>query len=387
MSQPLSVRVTDEADVESRLIELIGCAGAAGGRSAQRDRVIADYLRHHLCHLIQPEQRGESAAAVHIHRLLAAVRQQLGAWLPENEAADWTDKADDGDAREPEESLALSDLGMRLLRRLVFLKEAAPCGNGFYLPAPVRVVPLPSGSALALGGLPTRSLARQVQVPLVWAGTCRVVREALCQVPLNLPRQPINVWMGLPGENLADWTQSLLADAVENLIPSASDADRMQFEVYGPTIRRKQDQRNRWLAPGEWRGSSAELSLCRTVARPYRFWLAPLDASRRGASFRREAPVPAALARRLMYGLDQRSGAPAKARIDFVPHYLQERELRLYSWPAWEELRLLQALAADVTPFQKQNLPLCYRFSLAWWPDVRWALDNLGLQVEGAIPA
>jgi hypothetical protein len=388
MSQPISIRPTSEGEVDGLLSKAVGCAEAAGERPAQRDRVIADYLRHHLCHLAQPLEAGESAAAVHVHRLLANVRHQLGAWLPERDVPDWAEEPEgQDDEDESEEALAFSDLGMRLLRRLVFLRDAARCGRGYYQPAPVRLVPLPSRAALAVGSLPTGALAGQVRAPIVWAGTCRAVGgEALGQVPATVPRQPLADWMGLPGADLTAWTGDLLAEAADRLVPSAPETGRMRFEVYAPGLRPRLGQLGRWLAPSEWRGSSQELTLCRTLTRPTRFWLAPLEGARGEALFRRETPVAPSLARRLMYGLDQRTGAPVPARINAVPQHPRERELQLASWPAWEELRLLQALAADVTPFQKQHLPLCFRFSMTWWPDIRWALNNLGLRVEGAVP-
>ena len=160
----------------------------------------------------------------------------------------------------------------------------------------------------------------------------------------------------------------------------------MRFEVYAPSHRPKSDQRNRWVTANDWRGISGDLALCRTMSRPYRFWLAPLETNRRGSFFRREAPILPSLARRLMYGLDQRSKASVNVRIDPVPQFNLERELRLFSWPAWEELRLLHALAADVTPFQTRNLPLCFRFTTTWWPDIRWALNNLALNIQEPVP-
>lgn len=388
MTTPISPVAIGENNATNQLCEIVGCNGAAGGSSVQHERVIADYLRHYLCHLGRSDKENELPSAVHVHRLLAAVRRQLGAWLPEKDQPDWVEDADqdiseEEDEAKPEEVPVLSDLGIRLLRRLVFLRETAQCGRGFYLPVPTRVVTLPSGSALAVSGLPTKFLISQIQSPVKWAGTCRTVsRELLAGIPLSVPRQPLDSWMELPGPDLAAWTNSVLANAAAELKASSSDANQLHFEVYAPTPERaNQYQHQRWIVPSDLRRIGGKLSLCRTVSRPYRFWLAPLETTRRGAHFRSEASLPARIARRLMYGLDQQAGTQVTVRIESVPNSANEKELRLSSWPAWEELRLLHALATDVTP-QKQNLPMRFRYANVWWPDIFWALKNLGVVVK-----
>jgi hypothetical protein len=390
VSQPSTFQPLTGGDVDSRISAGVGCAGAAGGYDGQRDRVILDYLRHHLGWLGMPESPDDRHGAVHVLALLAAVRRQLGAWLPVSDRPDWAGDADLSDPTDDtgaEEKLGFGDLGLRLLRRLAFLGEAVSCGDGYYLPGPLRLVPLPSGAALVVAGLPTGARGQAQGTTAAWAGICRAVPPAAVpQVATSVPRQPLPAWLELPDPNLIAWTDAVLRRAGAGLRPSAADACQLRFEVYAPGLRRGCDQRHRWVVPGGRRQLGHGLSLCRTEARPYRFWLAPLEQAAGGVIFRQEAPIEARFARRLMYGLDQRAGAPVHARIDLVPRAPGERELVLFNWPAWEELRLLHALAADVTPFQKQSLPLRFRFAVGWWPDVRWALDNLHIRVEGPVP-
>jgi hypothetical protein len=83
-----------------------------------------------------------------------------------------------------------------------------------------------------------------------------------------------------------------------------------------------------------------------------------------------------------MYGMDQLAEASVSARVVEAPGYAGEREVQLYSWPAWEEYQLLIALAADMTMFEQRHLPLRLRVVDLWWPDVLAALDGLGISVR-----
>jgi hypothetical protein len=276
-----------------------------------------------------------------------------------------------------------------MFRLLEFLGEFVHCGQGYYLPTPVRLIPLCSGGALVVGGLPTWALRQQLAPAIGWAGLGRVLlpTEAAC-MRANVFRQSVDTWMGRPAQDVVPWTKEMLHHARRALLSAGSPAEVAAYQVYQP--HRSDSQISRWISPNEWqpaRSSAGELWLCRSTTRPRRFWLAPLST---GATFDRSADVAPEHARRLMYGLDQRAGQSVRARVNPTGEP-GIRELTLWNWPAWEELRLLLALShrriqleADGRP---RRLPLRFAVAETWWPDVCGALHGLGIRiVEEATP-
>jgi hypothetical protein len=87
-----------------------------------------------------------------------------------------------------------------------------------------------------------------------------------------------------------------------------------------------------------------------------------------------------------MYGIDQIADRPVRARVSRVPKEHGTLELRLWNWPAWQELRLLLALGYrhflhKPGTREIQYLPLCFHLKEAWWPDVYEALKGLGITI------
>jgi hypothetical protein len=343
---------------------------------------VADYLRHHLCLLGQQSGSAGLPGAVHLNRLRATVRRQLvtlGDWFADDDGPVWQDlELDVEDSRADRR-----EYDLRTFRLLEFLGEIVHCGQGYYLPTPVRLIPLGSGGALVVGGRPTWALRQQLGLAVGWAGLGRMLPpiEAGC-VPADVFRQSGDTWMGRPVQDLVMWTEEMLNNARRSLLSAGSPAEVAAYQVYQP--HRSDSQIRRWISPNEWqaaRYSAGELWLCRSSTWPHRFWLAPLSAR---ALFDRSDDVAPEHARRLMYGLDQRAGRSVSARVN-PAREPGIRELTLWSWPAWEELRLLLALAhrrieldADGRP---RRLPLRFRVAETWWRDVRDALHELGIRI------
>jgi hypothetical protein len=258
-------------------------------------------------------------------------------------------------------------------------------GEGYYLPSRPRIVSLPSGGALFVGGLTSRASADTLAVPVSWAGLARgVAAEHLPDA--GAPRQALDAWLPRPGQSLAAWTEDVLGEALKLSLPSPG-LDPASFEVYAPHLQRGQGQINRWIPAKAWRANNIPpgigLALCRTRTRPHRFWLAPLVSSPHGPAFNRESPVQPRNVRRLMYGIDKLAGATVTVRVvSVVSGVKQERELRLFNWPAREEYQLLAALAYDTTPPEGPFLPIRYRVAPEWWPDVRAALEGLSIRIN-----
>lgn len=377
------------ADCFARLTAWASCGSVAGGELGATERVVADYLRQALCHL-GIDEGGTRAGTVHVHRLLASVRRHLHGWIPDVDEPLWVfpGGADLDSAADPESrdlSLGARDVALRALRRLTLIGDCAHGGEGYYLPTPPRLVPLPSGRALVIGGLPTRATANALAVPVGWAGLARGV-PAEHLTGASSPRLALDAWLSRPPQTLAAWTEEVLVEAQKQALPSPG-LDPASFEVYAPHLQANQGQINRWMPAKAWRASNTPprmgLAICRTRTRPRRFWLAPLASSPDGPAFNRESLVPPRIVRRLMYGFDQLAGATVVARVlSVVSGLRQERELRLFNWPAREEYQLLAALAYDTTPPDGPFLPIRYRVATEWWPDVRTALEGLSIRIK-----
>jgi hypothetical protein len=365
-----------QGEVMQELAKWAGSVDAAGGDTATRDRVVADYVRHQLCHL--------GPGKVQVHRLRVAIFRQLGMledWFADDAAPAWADFEPDRD----DEQADLGECYRRSLELLIFLKEVAGCGKGYYLPVPTRVITLGSGAAIAVSGLPTRDLTLALGLPVQWAGLGRVVRsEHVGRIPQIFPRQQLSTWLGRPAESLSVWTDRLMKDARTRLSPTGSAP---AYEIYDPT--RGDIHTSRWFRPSAWTNGlmqTSGLHLCRTISRPRHFWLAPLERERKEVRFDRLTDVRPEHARLLMYGIDQISDRPVRARVSRVPREHGTLELRLWSWPAWQELRLLLALGSRhllQSPGTReiQYLPLCFHIKQEWWPDVHEALSSLGITI------
>jgi hypothetical protein len=379
-----------QSEIQNRLVLWAGCARASGGDSGKVARVVTDFLRHGLCHL---GSGGETPAqAVHVHQLLGTLRRQLSGWISEPDQPPWllpeetrvTPKDEEPDAAS---HVGVKDLGLHLLRKLELLGECGHRGAGYYLPTPLRLVALPSGAALVVGGFCTFELVTAFGIRPVWAGLGRALpAEMVDEVASSLPRQSLAAWAGIPVEPLESWTRKILDEAKRRAFPTAG-YDPASFEIYAPHLHPNLGQRHRWVSPRVWRNGTGNADtsvfLCRTRARPYRFWLSPLVEHQGSVRYRLEFAVQPECARRLLYGIDFISGHSVAARIVRASGGLQgEREVRLSSWPAWEEYQVLAAIGFDCTLPEGPYLPICYRVANSWLADVRSILDGLGIRIR-----
>jgi hypothetical protein len=238
-----------------------------------------------------------------------------------------------------------------------------------------------------IGGVPTRSISELLAVPVGWAGLARgIAANHLASANIDIPRQSLDCWATVATRTLADWTSEMLDGALKRAMPSPG-LNSAEYEVYAPHLHPSQGQINRWVPAKSWRSADAPsamgLALCRTRSRPRRFWLATLIGNPHGTTYGREAPVPPDSVRRLMYGIDQLTGATVFARIlPVVSGVRQEREVRLFNWPARKEYQLLAALAFDMTQPEGPFLPIRYRVSPEWWHDVRMAVEGLSIRIK-----
>lgn len=370
-----------QSEVKRLLARWAGVGDVSGSDAGVRDRVLAEYVRHHLCHL--------GPRRVHVLRLRAAILRQLGMlqdWFDADNGPTWTDFEPDYDGQQ----IDLGESFLGTLELLSFLKEAVHAGGGYYLPVPTRIVFLSSGAAVLVSGLPTHALAQSLGIKVSVAGMGRVATvENTARLSPSIPRQSLATWLGRPAENLADWTERLMRDARSRLSASGSG---IPFEVYDPLS--SDIHTRRWVRSSTWAKGNRQVNdlyLCRTLRRPRLFWLAPLERGHQDVWFDRLSEVAPEHARLLMYGIDQIAKRPVRARVLRVPGTTDAIEIRLWSWPSWQELRLLLALGHRLTIYRPgsrdvQHLPICFHLSEQWWPDVHQGLIGLGITIVDERP-
>ena len=242
-----------------RLVNWSSCGSAAGGHAGNTARIVADYLRHGLCHF--ERENANRTQAVHVHQLLSALRRQLSELLPPEDVPPWFTPEDArppaiDDEPDAAPQIGIRDLGLHILKKLVLMGDCGHLGSGFYLATPMRIVYLPSGGALVLGALPTKDITPVLGVTPEWAGLARAVpAAAVALVRPHIPRfTGLHDWAGIPAEPLAAWTAHASSEeASEKAYPTVAAAESA-FEVYAP------------YRPAEQKASEASLDLVVFVA-------------------------------------------------------------------------------------------------------------------------
>lgn len=197
------------------------------------------------------------------------------------------------------------------LKTLSFLREAEPLEGGYWIPAPTRTVPLSNGIGLIVAVQPTDELKRHFP-SAQRAGQGRITRAAEVA---NLPIQPLKSWREADGLSAAEWAQSAVKDALNNLAPSVGEGD---LQVFG--LKPRAGAANRWeihwARPGDasvcdWQGVS--LFRTRTGQFKHRYFLG----RRRGTAEFLEGPTIRDYSR-MQYGLAALHGRPLLTELTVV---------------------------------------------------------------------
>src|SRR6266545_3562761 len=166
--------------LESHYISWAKAEKASGGKKGRHTRIVADYIRHVLTRL---ESEDGKAGAVHIQRILTAVRAQLGWLIPPVDEPPWAEHDDSPDEEPAEPSSTVKSLLLLTLERLILLGDCGTKGGGYYLPAPVRKVVLAGVESIIVGGVDTNALVRQSGGEGGWAGLARTVEKVTGEFP------------------------------------------------------------------------------------------------------------------------------------------------------------------------------------------------------------
>jgi hypothetical protein len=358
---------------------------ASGEPSTLLARVAAEYLRNLLCELSRPDASAP-AEPVHASRIVGRLRQQLSPFLVPEQRRGLDDQffedAEESDDASPQHEVP--DLPRQILGHLQLIRDVAHLGKGYCLPAPIRLVRLPDEEnaaaptmALVIGGLPTLDAERHLRTPLETVALLRMAQVKALPAEIREDQrcwQPWHRWLGRPPGSLAEWLSELQTEKRSQLRDASSEAG--SFEIYLPR-RFRGGQCRRWVADADWDGDPEALHLCRRGGHgtPRRYWLAMLGRTPAGARVEREAPVPRALAPRLLYGLDAQAGSTVPAE---VTNCEAECALRLFNPLPREEKRGLLALAGPYAGFIGPP-PWTFRFGRRWLAVITDILSGLGV--------
>lgn len=123
------------------------------------------------------------------------------------------------------------------LKALWFLREAENLGEGYWIPAPTRTVPLADGLCMIVGVQQTDELRRHFP-GVQRAGQGRVVGTTGLS---TLPVQSLNSWRDGDGLTATEWASSTIDGALSNFAPSV---DQDGLEIFG--VRPRSGTANHW---------------------------------------------------------------------------------------------------------------------------------------------
>lgn len=328
--------------------------------------VIAEYIRYLLTIETQDYR------PIHINRIIRQISNRFHPLLEEVDVS------------------PIQDLDKNLvsvvLEKLVAIKEIEHIGNGFYLPTPTRIVPLPSGRGLILSSLPFKELTSLYGITIIFSGICRMILEKdyknshkkiTIKNGFNIEQQFID-WIEVSNHFILDWMKSNLEFVQKKLKPTYSTTESV--EIYNPLASSSNLQALRWTCLEKNMSFLQDMIfLCRTKTLPRRHWLSHIQIIQNKPTLVSEMDIPTKDIRRYMYGMDALWN---KATIVYVNKYDQDSISLLFQNPLPdEEMRFFLSLGTDISK-DKGKLP--YRFKLPndCWFDAKKLLSNLGIQIS-----
>lgn len=330
------------------------------------DELLTEALRATLIGLTRPRDSSSIWEPVHVARLTNPVRRRLSPMWPDDSA---TGPDSAAISTKADESQSLDSI-QRLLQCLEEVGDFINLGHGYWLPAPLRLVELPTKHVLVFGALDTRALSRALHLPISRVGLARAVPEA-SRWATTLPEEEFAMWRGEVPE-LRSWTERLRYSASKSLQSSAQGFT--DFDVYAAETQADAAQYFRWIRVDALRVVPVHPVLCRSSARPRSYWFGQIREVRAQRVLAGESPVPSENVRPLMYRLDLLAG---RATCATVEESRAGSELTLRSWLPPAERRLLLALA---TPYGSERLPCGARLPTSF-PQILAALEALDVRV------
>lgn len=342
------------ADARSRIRKELGFLTHDQVGGVVTPELCAAALRSALWSFWASEQR-----PIYITRLLGAATRMLLPWQSD----------DDDEASEQ----SIPNQLRAALQELDVLGDLAALPNGRWAPAPMRVVRLPAtGKYLLLSGAPTEVLPPAVKAVLTYNGVARLMHNHRAISGLNAPELPIQEWLRLPAESLADWTRNVL-----NAVHFEPPGD-LQVEVYAPQLAAPRDDHYfRWRQLTHRMADGRYLARTRLQRGSTMYYIAQVSSGRLeavGTPNFGDGDV-----RRFMYGLDLLADRPVRVSA--------KRNRNHWSFTLRSELpraeyRQFMTIGTERLPTDGKYYPRWWDVPSAYVPEAERALRNLGIEVE-----
>jgi hypothetical protein len=274
----------------------------------------------------------------------------------------------DKSAPEPREMIRAA------LEEMELVGDVARLPHGYWLPAPLRVVPLPAMKRwLMLGGTPNAMLPEDLVPTLEHSGVARFATAE----PAGLPQEKEETWCRIPSEPLAAWT----AQVINNTELRELDDPDLELEFYAPaqgaTRGKAPFQTQRWTAVTKSLLDGLYLCRQRLFRAMVHYAVAKVQNRRTvatGPLDRNEVSV-----RRLMYGMDDRCGCPVgvkRLRQGHSTTFILGNEVPR------PEHRLLTALAELRLPQDGKYYPRLWTCDSRYEAQIDKCLERLGVRLE-----
>ncbi|MCI3918745.1 hypothetical protein MO973_00660 [Paenibacillus sp. TRM 82003] len=191
------------------------------------------------------------------------------------------------------------------LSSLQLVGDIMHVGDGFWLPAPFRLIQLPDGDDIGIiGGWPTNHISRKFQ-SVTNAGIGRILKVK--QAPKSAfsahSWQSFESWRGWVPDNLIEWTQSQVKRA--QAYGSQSSESYIDYELY-VSFRAKRYYKSSWVRFEDFDSNELQkqVLLCRTRRQPIGYFLGVFQKGKlvKELSLDRETVAWLRLGLRLLHG-------------------------------------------------------------------------------------
>jgi hypothetical protein len=272
-----------------------------------------------------------------------------------------------------DEGVESRDVLRESLEEMELIGDLARLPGGYWLPSPLRVVPLHAVNRwLLISGRPTWALPKDLVKNLEYTGVARFSKESIAA----LPTQSEENWCRLPKGNVDKWA----ASTIERADLQQFDDPEIEFEFYAagvPGVYGASDgfQLRRWTRGGASLPDGRYLVRQRLFRGRTHHAIAEVRNGRTVATGSMDTEVDV---RRLMYGIDLLRGCPVSVR---VARQSDSSRFVLSNEVPRAEHRLLTALGTLQIPADGKYYPRVWTCAERYGAQIERTLTRLGVRV------
>lgn len=283
-----------------------------GSRSLSSVTALNAYAEAFRASLWSLSRKGNNA--VYITRLLRVMSRLLDSGVlsfgNEGISDTETEYADPDSRTEPHINEQLRDV----LHEMEILGDVVSLPGGYWLPTPLRIIPMNSIRRWVLvGGIPTNQFPTHVQEMIEHTGTGRMLSRPPSEINLHLPQQSEEVWCRLPRIPIDGWAKNILFTPS----PQPYEEAEERFEYYAPGIANGRQARDlqffRWVESANSLPDGRYLARRKSKSGPTLYTIA---IAQRGSVVATCVLDSGKIdLRRLQYGLDLLAGMPVTVDV------------------------------------------------------------------------